>query len=425
MSDKSEKMENPMGSNPENASVSINECGDAYVPKAKFRLQNQRILLTYKFHLDKNMLKSVLNEVCHGMKQIEMAHEVGNSKGVDYNHSHVLIDFGSNFQTSNSRLFDVYVPINDSNKDMVLKCWYDIGQVQIHTQQLPINVHPNIRKIKTKKHWEACLKYLAKEDPENAHLKIETVNMVTDIIQSDTMMEAVMKHVKKPSDFLGVKMIYESCKRTDRPEPNKPHWWTWQVHLDTELENEPDPRKIIWYVDPPGGAQKSEFVKWMRWKDPSKFYVVTQFSGSSNAATIMDSAIESGWKSHCLFIDFPRDFVDNSVYAPLEMIKNGDITSTKYKGRTVEFEKKPHVVVFSNWWPDIRKFSYATGKIEVRYITYGNFHGVDDYIDTVVGPEFVITNFVQDEMNRKREKHRNESLLTQTVTSDVVPGKML
>jgi hypothetical protein len=65
--------------------------------------------------------------------------------------------------------------------------------------------------------------------------------------------------------------------------------------------------------------------------------------------------VKSGATPKIILFDIPRTFNDdkhNSIYTIIESIKNGRLTFTKYKGDTIHFYP-PHVIVFSNWMPDI------------------------------------------------------------------------
>lgn len=114
------------------------------VDESKFRLQNQRILLTYSGHLDKlEYVAWITSKIKYKPVFIRLAHETGDNG--DYLHTHVLIDFGKSFQTRSCRYFDYQ------------------GDIEV--------LHPHIKTIKTKIHFENAMVYLSKEDPENADLK--------------------------------------------------------------------------------------------------------------------------------------------------------------------------------------------------------------------------------------------------------------
>jgi hypothetical protein len=135
--------------------------------------------------------------------------------------------------------------------------------------------------------------------------------------------------------------------------PNKP----WQTDLITFLENNPPTyRQIIWYFDPTGNTGKSHLTKYLCVTMPTKYHFVNVCGGSRDFATNILNAINRGWSSHCILFDLARDSESKSIYEPLEHVKNGMITATKYQGQSFYFTP-PHVVVLANFLPNVLKLS--------------------------------------------------------------------
>lgn len=311
--------------------INDNNCGENYNPSSNFRLANQKILLTYKYHLPKDEFKQWATTNLSGYKVCEMAHEVGKHGGdsgdLDYDHTHVLIDFGRIFQTTNARRFD-----------------YLKGQETIH---------PHIKKIKNKTHWERCCNYLAKEDPDNSHLKRET-NIVTSVFNADNLTEALSNNAKKFSDINGIIALHnlKPVDKLDLPKPDR----KWSTELMAYLENNPpDDRHIIWIYDQIGEGGKSRLVKYLCNEFPDK-YKFTRGAPVRDAATDIHNAIKSGWNQHCYFYDLPRACEDKKFYEPLEDIKDGMLSVTKYNSQQLLF-KSPHVVVLANFLPNVNSLS--------------------------------------------------------------------
>lgn len=297
--------------------------GEQLVVGTKFRLANQKILLTYKGHLEKLPFKDWLYKLVTGYVACEMAHETGMSNDVPYEHTHILVDFGRNFQTTNVRFFDY--------KD----------------------THPNIKKVKNRTHWDRCLNYLAKEDPENAHLK--TKPAISSIVWgSDSLHDAIKTGVTKAGDVMGVKMLWDL--RPSEPIVREYSKYSWQEELIEELKGVPDRRHVIWYVDLQGGGGKSELCEYLMATDKN-YWMTGLLGGPTHAATQFQNASDAGWKGHCYFIDLPRDAENKAIYEPIEMLKNGTISTTKYSGKTTQLPYRPHVVVFSNFYPNVDKLS--------------------------------------------------------------------
>jgi hypothetical protein len=74
-----------------------------------------------------------------------------------------------------------------------------------------------------------------------------------------------------------------------------------------------------------------------------------------------------------VIIDLPRSSRGNKVYEAIESLKDGIITSQKYRGKTIVFNS-PHVVVFSNREPDRKKLS--ADRWDIRYIDETGYHRV-------------------------------------------------
>lgn len=119
----------------------------------------------------------------------------------------------------------------------------------------------------------------------------------------------------------------------------------WQIILKTELNGPADNRKIIWFHDSNGNNGKSYFAT--RFKDKSSYLV----TGGKNTDIYYAYSYEE-----VVFFDLPRSKQDYVPYDVMESFKNGYFLSTKYEVKSVKFNI-PHVVVFSNFYPDTTKLS--------------------------------------------------------------------
>lgn len=119
----------------------------------------------------------------------------------------------------------------------------------------------------------------------------------------------------------------------------------WQTVLKEELDTEPDARKIIWYYDSAGNNGKSYFAT--RYKSRSTYLV----TGGRNS----DIYYAYGYEE-VVFFDLPRCKQEYVPYDVMESFKNGYYLSTKYEVKCCRFNI-PHVVVFSNFYPDTTKLS--------------------------------------------------------------------
>ena len=289
---------------------------------SNFRLQNNRIALTYNGgHIDKKSYKEWFKENVSEFKILEMAHETGSE--TNRKHTHVLIDFGRIFQTKSVRRFD-----------------YE-------------DDHPNIRKVTTDRHWDNWIKYLRKEDSDNKQLKTKRT-IIDKVWDCDGLKAALDKNAKSLSDVNAIISLYglKPLKSARVINPDR----IWQKEVLRRLDEEPHPRRIVWVYDKYGDSGKSALCKYLMVTDPESCYVVNQMGGMSNFATIIQTAMQSRWNGKVMLIDLARDSQEKAIYEPLESLKNGVVTATKYRGSTMVFDN-PHVVVFANFEPDYKRVS--------------------------------------------------------------------
>lgn len=299
----------------------------------RFRFQNQKGFYTYKTHIDKGKVKEFFKQLTKkkGVKYIEVAHEVG--KEGTHDHTHVLVDFGYRFDTISARKFDID------------------------------NIHPHIEKVLSHEHWLNCVKYLTKEDKENANL-VKQLPLITKL-WGQSSLEGAFMYATKPGDFSGIKAAMDSkpqaqCEVT-------PPWCPWQFSSLKMVSGKPHARRIIWICDYKGNTGKSTLAKYLIVTDPNKYLCVTDAGSSSNLATIVKNQRSAGWNGHCFILDIPRDAEHMSgMYRALEKIKNGHITAQKYQGGPVLFDI-PHVMVFANFMPNL---------VEAKW-------SLDRYVDSV------------------------------------------
>lgn len=316
-----------------------------------FRIQNQRLILTYKTHLDKEVVRAFFTEL--NVKEVIIAHENADETA-PYAHSHVYVDFGRNYQSTKARIFDI------------------------------TNIHPNIKAIKSARHLENIWAYLCKEDKENEYLlaRLTTATLFDKVSACKTVQE-VMRLATRPGDALGLVTLFEHKVKPKADAPILEH--KWQLDLINELQGEPHKRKIIWYYDPSGSTGKSDVGLFASFNELA--LIMSQIGGDRDGGQLIETAITNGWNGRAIIIDLPRQGEHRSIYSPLEAMKNGLITNVKYKGGNSSFPR-PHIVVMANFLPrvhelsldrwDIRKLT-ATGewpKLSVD-VTPLNVHEVD------------------------------------------------
>ena len=110
---------------------------------------------------------------------------------------------------------------------------------------------------------------------------------------------------------------------------------------------------IIWMVDEKGTSGKSTFCKVME-QEHDDVVVLRDIGSSRDVAHLLSRYNGLDIK---VLVDISRStqLYDN-VYATLEDIRNGSMTSFKYNGSEVDVVVTS-MIVFSNSQPDVTKFS--------------------------------------------------------------------
>lgn len=121
----------------------------------------------------------------------------------------------------------------------------------------------------------------------------------------------------------------------------------WQEKCEAMLSLEPDERIIYWIYDEAGNCGKSAFAKRLC---ATKGAVVVEGKNKD----ILYCAAE--FESDIYLFDFPRSMEGNVNYGAIEKIKNGLYMSSKYESKPI-IRNSPHIVIFSNFLPDVDKLS--------------------------------------------------------------------
>lgn len=298
-----------------------------------FRLTCQKLLLTYKDHLDKVKLKEFIEKDGRETKEFHIVHETGKSdEDHPYEHTHVAVWFKKRLDTKNARFFDYF------------------------------KYHPNIKKVGPKKDdWKRVVQYLFKEEDNKKDLPVEYKDercIVTDIQGSSSLEEALKKFIRRPQDLSYVAGILSLWDFKPHKSPRVIQELNeWQQELYDEISLPPDDRKIVWLIDQVGGAGKTQLAKYLMVTEPEKYYCVLQCGAMRDFSTVYELAVNSGWEGHCMIFNLSRDDESHSVYRPIEGVKDGMITTTKYRGKTT-IADSAHVVVFANWAPDVDRISH-------------------------------------------------------------------
>jgi len=133
----------------------------------------------------------------------------------------------------------------------------------------------------------------------------------------------------------------------------------WQKTLFDMLQQKPDRRSVLWIHESTGRTGKSEFAKYMCFKHEAVFM------SYGNSKDLLNIVFKFKNKK-CYIFDLPRtkpiDLSGSDLYSTIESIKDGMFINTKYETGIVMMSS-PHVVVFSNYMPDMKKLSLDRWKI--------------------------------------------------------------
>lgn len=341
------------------AITSINHIPTIPEDRARF-LNNKRIMLTYKTHINKDALHNFILNVCgrDSFAFIRSAHEApDNGSGSNkhpYAHTHTVVDFTQAYSQRNCRIFD----------------WPDTVNGILDPDSGRIVIHPQIQPLKSELHFRNAKAYLGKEDPANSDLLVKDVPLALICWKYDTLPEMLAAMVKKPSDVIGLTALYNS-KPEDDDEPEF-DLYPWQQTLVDELTNtEGNSRKIMWIVDSQGNSGKTTVAKCCVSRDRKRFYYVNALPNARDGATIIVNALKSGWSGNTLFVNMTRANEDyKGFYDILESVIDGMVTTHKFEGRTHRIKCK-RIVVLANWEPKYNKWSpdrYDMRKIAIKNV---------------------------------------------------------
>jgi len=298
----------------------------------KFRFQNQRCMLTYKSHIDKEEYKKWLSKKWE-YKTIYIAHELGDTSH-NYKHTQVVVDFGSAKQTRNCRFFAFNL------------------------------IHPKISIIKDKLAFKISCKYLCKEDKT---VKISEEDDLTDIEQiwaCPTIADA-LKYAKL-KDVMAIIAAYEH-RPEELPEPriHENDFYPWQTQTWERIQEEPDSRSVIWIHEDVGNIGKTQFAKWACLKHPEKCVLFNNIGKIADFAMNMKTFKKKGWRGDTVFLNLSRAYSEKTnLYEVCEIICDGYIMCTKYTGGALWLQDL-HIVVLANFAPQTNKLS------EDRWEIYG------------------------------------------------------
>lgn len=185
------------------------------LPEGKgFRLTSKRVMLTYKTHIPKEYLTGFLQDKANKdrpFKFILLAHELGD-KTNNYEHTHVLLDFGEKTDIKTSRVFDFYYEVFDEEEEEDTAYMHDEKGVFIGEKN---PLHPHIKPVRPgENNFKKCINYLCKEDAENEDFMVEINDKsgisMDEVHDAPTLYDALKNanlHLTRAND---IKLVYET-----------------------------------------------------------------------------------------------------------------------------------------------------------------------------------------------------------------------
>jgi len=122
--------------------------------------------------------------------------------------------------------------------------------------------------------------------------------------------------------------------------------YLWQEQLLSELQAEPDDRKITWIYNKNGGIGKTAFGRYLVINHNAAYYTAGKASDIACAYN----------NEEIVVFNLSRSKQQNFSYSCLESLKDGIIFSGKYESKTKVFNP-PHIVVMANWRPNLAEMS--------------------------------------------------------------------
>ncbi|AUM61703.1 Rep [uncultured virus] len=301
-----------------------------------FRMQNQKMLYTYKHHICKAQLACFFKKFAIEIKSLYIVHEVGEKTG--YKHTHVAVDFGKPINTRDCTKFDFKIPEEDKP------------------------IHPHMRYAPNRMAWLKIVRYVTKFDKsilEDMH-PADRYNIVDRVLNSTNLQEAYHE-CHKLSDVMGCKTLFET-RPLDLNAPARidiNNLWPWQTQVRDKLMTPPDQRTVLWLYDKVGKSGKTVFADAMEVHYPSKCLYFDEIGRTCDFTMNLHKEITNGWRGDTIFFNLVRSQENKEskhLYKILEKCKDGRFTGTKYNGGRIRLPFV-HVVVLANFMPDIDSMS--------------------------------------------------------------------
>lgn len=291
---------------------------------AVFKWSKTKYHLTYRDHVDHEVFLDWVRNLI-GVRKMNYYSIVSEVADVNdpYPHTHFLVAFDAAPNWVNPGKFD-YLGVHPNVKPVVSAFHWD-NTWAYHTKA-PVLLTQSDPMEKSEDFHASYIDFVTTFKGNYFQLQITPGPMGVYITRNRHLTETIWRN--RPKAISLVVFI---------PRP-------WQAQVMDYLAGPPDPRQILFVVDPIGNQGKSFFTKHLL--DTTDCIVLEGLR--SDAQYLYNS-------ERVVLIDLPRSDMAPD-YGFLEQLKNGFFVSPKYETRLKRFAV-PHVVVFSNHLPDFKKLS--------------------------------------------------------------------
>ena len=203
------------------------------------------------------------------------------------------------------------------------------------------------------------------------------INLIDSIQKCNTKNEAIQL-AKNLNEISGILQVFDLKNKTPSDVQDLSFIWQKQFISDFhEKVSRENSRNINWFYDPHGRTGKTVLARNLLVNLPNSWTILKNTGSTRDCASIIGSALDSGWNQHGVILDLPR-MAENSegLYACLEGMVDGCFTITKYAGKTIMFNI-PHIVVFANFLPILKYMS--TDRWKIKKLSKINIIDNDNY----------------------------------------------
>jgi len=196
--------------------------------------------------------------------------------------------------------------------------------------------------------------YLAFKNPTDFN-SIKAVAQKAHIEKAKGKKEDNFKYCSKDGNYEqeNMKSNQDSIKDEILKQYNNVVWKDWQQNIIDITNSEADNRTINWVFDPIGNNGKTFLRKYL---SLTKKCIICDGKKDNVLNQLKVKCIDNNERINIIIMDVPRHNKDYINYGLLEQLKDGHVYSGKYEGGEI-WLNNIHVIVFSNEYPDVSKFS--------------------------------------------------------------------